>query len=76
MSKNNPRDLEGKVAENLRTLRLTAGLSQNQVAAKSGMTQQLINKLETGQVRITAGRLHKLAKALSQPHAAFFVGLE
>lgn len=65
-----------KVAENLRALRLTSGMSQNELAAKAGMKQQTINKLENASVRITAGAMHKLAQALGQPYAAFFKGTE
>lgn len=54
------------IMENLKRIREAAELSQVQLAAKSGVSQQLISRLERG-VDITSKKLPDLARALGVP---------
>ncbi len=51
------------LAENIRKMRLAAGLSQVALAERAGVSQQLINKLETGKA-LESRKLTKIAAAL------------
>jgi transcriptional regulator with XRE-family HTH domain len=57
-------------------LRILAGMTQQQLATLIGVTYQQQHKYERGADRITAGRLHAIARALDVDVADFFVGLE
>src|ERR1700759_5183669 len=51
------------------------GLTQQQVAEMLGITYQQAHKYETGANRISAGRLHQLARALGVEPGYFYEGL-
>jgi transcriptional regulator with XRE-family HTH domain len=51
------------IADNLKRLRLKAGLSQPELARKAGVTQQLVSQIETGK-NFTTRTLPQLATAL------------
>ena len=51
------------------------GLTQQQVAGMLGVTCQQAQKYETGANRISAGRLHQLARALGVDIGYFYEGL-
>jgi transcriptional regulator with XRE-family HTH domain len=53
-------------------LRLQAGLTQEKVALKSGLSQGYINQLESGKRRYTQKSLDLIAEALSVPVMEFF----
>lgn len=55
------------VGDNIRKLRLTAGLTQEEIALKSGLSQGYINQLESGKRRFTQKSLELIADALSVP---------
>lgn len=57
-------------------LRITQGLSRQQLAAKIGVTHQQLQKYEKGTNRISAGRLMAIAKALGKTVAYFFDNVE
>ncbi|PIR39084.1 MAG: transcriptional regulator [Alphaproteobacteria bacterium CG11_big_fil_rev_8_21_14_0_20_39_49] len=57
-------------------LRISMGLSRQQLADKIGVTHQQLQKYEKGTNRISAGRLAAIAKALNKPVAFFFEGVE
>jgi transcriptional regulator with XRE-family HTH domain len=63
------------VAKRLRAARLAAGLSQESVADKPGVTFQQLQKYENGINRISAGRLYQISAALGLPITYFFDGL-
>jgi Zn-dependent peptidase ImmA (M78 family) len=52
------------------TIRLARGLTQSQVAAKTGISQALLSKAESGMVTLDEERLSLLADALDVPLAA------
>lgn len=60
------------VGDNMRKLRMQSGLTQENVALKSGLSQGYINQLESGKRRYTQKSLDLIAKALSVPVAEFF----
>ena len=58
------RDIDHHIAARLRQRRIVLGLTQQQVAEMLGLTYQQAHKYETGANRVSAGRLHRLARAL------------
>jgi transcriptional regulator with XRE-family HTH domain len=57
-------------------LRVSMGLSRQQLAAKIYVTHQQLQKYEKGTNRISAGRLVSIAKALRKPVSYFFDEIE
>jgi transcriptional regulator with XRE-family HTH domain len=60
------------VAARIKARRLLAGLSQTDLAAKIGVTFQALQKYETGENRVSAGRLWRIADVLGADIAYFF----
>lgn len=60
-------EIDMAVAHRLRLARWAAGLSQQQAAEACGVTFQQIQKYESGQNRISIGRLVRLAAAFNHP---------
>lgn len=54
------------IKENLRRIRKAKGFSQPRLAKESGVSQQLISRLENG-IDLTSKRLPELARALGVP---------
>src|SRR5690242_590997 len=69
-------DIDQHVGAMLRARRIALGLTQQQLAERVGITYQQAHKYETGANRISAGRLHALARALEVEPGYFFQGLE
>jgi len=57
-------------------LRISMGLSRQQLAEKIGVTHQQLQKYEKGTNRISAGRLAAIAKSLKKPVSFFFDGID
>lgn len=53
-----------QIGAQLRNARLTAGLSQSEVAARAGVTRQLVSRIETGHPAGEVGALIAVAAAL------------
>src|SRR4051812_38055036 len=73
-----PRDdapLNTVIGKNLRRLRSAAGLTQQQVGDRLGLSFQQVQKYERGDSPLSAPTLHRLARLLGCDHAAFFAGL-
>jgi len=64
------------VGDNIRRLRLEAGITQEEVALRSGLSQGYINQLESGKRRFTQKSLELIAEALSVPMSELFRGDE
>lgn len=64
------------IGENIRCLRMAAGLTQREIGAALGITYQQIQKYETGQNRFPVERLHDLKRFYNVPYEIFFGGLE
>ena len=63
------------IGQRLRLRRKLAGLSQEQLAERLGVTFQQVQKYEKGTNRISASRLFGAARLLSVPVSYFFEGL-
>lgn len=72
--KGRPTAIDRMVAQNLRNLRIKAGLSQAVLALSSGITYQQLQKYEKGSNRISAARLHRFAHILGCGVEDFFEG--
>ncbi|HXX79920.1 MAG TPA: helix-turn-helix transcriptional regulator [Thermodesulfovibrionales bacterium] len=64
------------VGDNMRRLREKSGLTQEELALKSGLSQGYINQLESGKRRYTQKSLELIAGALSVPVIELFRGEE
>ena len=64
------------IAGRIHELRISMGLSRQQLSEKIGVTHQQVQKYEKGVNRISAGRLASIAKELNETVAYFFEGLE
>jgi transcriptional regulator with XRE-family HTH domain len=69
-------DIDHHIGARLRRLRISKGLTQQQMADLIGVTYQQAHKYENGVNRIAAGRLYIVAQALGEDVGYFFVGLE
>lgn len=58
----------------IRFLRISSGLSQQQLAEKMGITYQQVQKYEYGKSQLTIKRLMQLAEALDVPPSTFIGG--
>ena len=75
--KNSHLDEIGKcIGHKICSLRLAKGLSRQQLSKAIGVTQQQLQKYETGSNRVTASRLLLIAKALEQEIPYFYEGFE
>lgn len=61
-------DMRRVVGENVRRARLAAGLTQEQLAERSGFSQQYLSGLEQGKRNPTIVGLYELAMALGVSH--------
>ena len=68
MQKRNP------VGDTIRKLRTDVGLTQEELAFKSGLSQGYINQLESGKRRFTQKSLEMIASGLSVPLERLFKG--
>lgn len=64
--------IDRHIGARLRELRITRGLSQHDVAARLGVTDQQLHKYEQAFNRIPAARLYQCAVALNVSIDAFF----
>lgn len=60
------------VGENIRRLRLAAGLSQEELAGEAGIAMRHLGRIERGEVSPTVDMLGKLAGALRLHPVDFF----
>lgn len=60
------------IGKEIHELRISMGLSRNQLSSKIGVTHQQLQKYEKGTNRITVGRLVAIAQALNKPVSFFF----
>ena len=67
-----PPDLNARIAQRVRDLRATSGLSLDALATLSGLSRAMISLIERGESSPTAVLLEKLAAGLGVPLAALF----
>lgn len=70
-----PRVVDAHLGQRVRQRRWMLGLTQQQLAERVGVRFQQIQKYETGENRMSAGRLWDLAEALRVPVDFFYEGL-
>lgn len=70
-----PNAVDRALGARIRTLRLSADMTQEAFAEKLGVTFQQIQKYEKGLTRIAASRLYKMARVLKCEMGALFDGL-
>jgi transcriptional regulator with XRE-family HTH domain len=61
-------DMRKLVGRNAARLRKAAGLTQEQLAVRSGLSQQYLSDLERGKLNPTVVTLYELAEALGVSH--------
>lgn len=61
-------DMRRLVGRNIRRLRLAKGVTQEQLAERSGFTQFYVSSLELGRRNPTIVSIYELAQALGVPH--------
>jgi transcriptional regulator with XRE-family HTH domain len=69
-------EVDRYVGYRLRERRILAGLTQQQLAARIGITYQQLHKYECSINRMSASRLYAAAEALGVPIAFFYEGFE
>jgi len=74
MKDKTPRPIDAHVGSRTRMRRLALGLSQSTLARRIGVSFQAVQKYESGGIRISAGRLYDVARALKVPPGFFFDG--
>lgn len=63
------------VGGNIKRLRLEAGMSQEEIGERCGVTFQQIQKYEKGRNRVSASRMQQLADIFNVPIAELFRGV-
>jgi len=65
---------DSEIGRRIRALRLERGLSQTELGNLLGVTFQQVQKYEKGANRVAAGRLQRVAEALTVPITFFYEG--
>ena len=71
-----PQEVDAFVGARISLRRSAMGLSQTALAQQIGISFQQVQKYETGQNRISASRLHRVATVLATSVEAFFPPVE
>ena len=71
-----PDEIDAFVGGRVSLRRSAMGLSQTSLAQQLGISFQQVQKYETGQNRISASRLHRVATALATSVESFFPPVE
>ncbi len=71
-----PDPIDVHVGRQLRLARELAGLTQTDIGRKLGMSFQVVQKYEQGEIRVSASRLFQLSVLMDKPVAYFFDGFE
>lgn len=68
----NPDEIDVRVGQRIRERRIMLGLTQQDVAARLGITYQQAHKYERALNRVSAGRLYQFARVLQADPDDFF----
>jgi transcriptional regulator with XRE-family HTH domain len=71
-----PHPVDTHVGQKVRQRRMLVGMSQEKLASALGLTFQQVQKYERGANRISASKLHEVARTLKVPISYFFEGLD
>lgn len=69
-------DMRRVVGENVKQARNAAGLTQEQLAERSGYSQQYLSELENGKRNPTIVAIYEIAQALGVSHVALVSQLQ
>jgi transcriptional regulator with XRE-family HTH domain len=69
-------DMRELVGYHVKRIRMEKGLSQEDLAEKSGFTQQYISGLESGNRNPTIITIHEIAHALGKSHMDLIVPID
>ncbi|MGR3220006.1 MAG: helix-turn-helix domain-containing protein [Candidatus Anammoxibacter sp.] len=72
MPKDKPNEIDIYAGQRVKQARDEAGMSQNQLADKCGISFQQIQKYQSGKNRMSVSRLAQIAEILDQPVSYFF----
>jgi transcriptional regulator with XRE-family HTH domain len=61
-------DMRRIVGDNVRAARLAAGMTQEQLAARSGYSQQYLNQIEKGTRNPTIVAIYEIGQAMGVSH--------
>ena len=61
-----PKDLQGIFGESLKSARLEHGFKQSDIAARTGLTQQYLSRIEAGQRNVTLKTMFVLAEIVGK----------
>src|SRR5690348_14017320 len=75
LGRHGAQDIDRHIGARVRERRIALGMTQQQLAELIGTTYQQNYKYEKGANRVSAGRLHALARALGVEVGYFFEGL-
>ena len=75
MTEDQEKELNKRIAENLRQIRHLRRLTQKQLAASAGVSYQQLQKYEKAVDRISGGKFICFSQALNVPVSAFFDGV-
>lgn len=67
--------LAKRIGERIKIERLSAGLTQEQLAKKAGMKQSMISQIEHASQRVSIHKMARLALAMDMNLAMFFDGV-
>lgn len=67
-----PRSVEAVVATRLAALRREVGLTLRELAAKTGLSDAYLSRVENGRIAVTLASLEKLAAVFATPITTFF----
>ncbi len=71
-----PDPVDVHVGRQLRVARELGGLTQTDIGKELGMSFQVVQKYEQGEIRVSASRLFQLSVLLGKPVGYFFEGFE
>ena len=67
-------DVRHEFGRNLRRLRSARGLTQEELAAASGLNRTYVGSIERGERNVSLINIHKLAAAIGVPPAELLAG--
>jgi transcriptional regulator with XRE-family HTH domain len=71
-----PDPVDVHVGRQLRLARELSGLTQTDIGRQLGMSFQVVQKYEQGEIRVSASRLFQLASLMGKPVGYFFEGFD
>ena len=75
-TKRTPDNIDTFVAEKMKEIRLSRGITQESFAGVLGISMQQVQKYENGVNRISASRLYQASRVLGVDVADFYEGVE